>query len=467
MEQRSRQSIPSAEYHGLSRNLLIGAVPLAGFVGWGVWHALAVTQAFEGHGNRLALAWAVSFLLLWWVPLAWAERPYRATPRQQAQLDKLFVAVQILAYNEDPTALRQCIQSLFNQTRLPNRIHVVDDGSKEPPEDVRLWFLGETERLGIEGIWVRQENAGKRHAQAASLRWERDHETSDIFITLDSDSVLDTKAVAEGLKPFTDPEVHSVAGHVVVLNSRDNVLTFMTSMLYLPFTRGLRSAQSVLKRVMVNSGTLAYYRTSTLLPYLGVYENERFRGQPMQMNDDSLMTMYGLMAENGRGKAVHQPSAICFTLVPVTVKHYLNQQFRWMRGTFVRTFWWFRYMRITSVTFWMPVMELLQLVLSLVIPVALFMQTAPQDFRHIVVSTVYVGLGVNYIIALRFFSVDRSDEPWWFRLALFITSPVTGIWRLVVLRPMYFYALFTCWKIGKWGTRADGVEVGMKETIPA
>lgn len=461
--QRSRQ-VPEAHFASQSRIILLGLLPLMAFVGWGVWHALAVTQAFEGHGNRLALAWAASFLLLWWVPLAWAEKPYRVTPRQQAMLDNLFVTVQIPAYNEDEPALRACIQSLFDQTRLPNRIAVVDDGSKDPYLETKRWFIYEAKRLGIHGTWTRTVNRGKRHAQVEVLRKETD---SDIFVTLDSDSILDKKAIAEGLKPFSDPEVHSVAGHVVVLNSRDNALTFMTSMLYLPFTRGLRSAQSVLKRVMVNSGTLAFYRTRTLLPYVGTYENEMFRGKPMQMNDDSLMTMYGLMA----GKAVHQPSSICFTLVPVTVKHYLNQQFRWMRGTFVRTFWWFRYMPLTSVTFWMPVLELLQLVLSVVIPVALFMQTTPDQMGHILWSTVYVGLGVNYIIALRFFSIDRTDEPWWFRLALFITSPVTGIWRLLILRPMYFYALFTCWKVGKWGTRADGVEVGIKaepkDAVPA
>ncbi|MFJ4032991.1 hypothetical protein [Streptomyces griseoluteus] len=58
--------------------------------------------------------------------------------------------------------------------------------------------------------------------------------------------------------------------------------------------------------------------------------------------------------------------------------------------------------------------------------------------------------------------MDRSDESHWYRLALFLTAPITGIWRLLILRPMYFYAMFTCWKVGKWGTR-DTVEVGMAQ----
>ncbi|MFC0844541.1 glycosyltransferase [Streptomyces noboritoensis] len=451
--------IPTATYAPLPRLALLAVLPFTAFVGWGVWHALAVTQAFQGHGNRLALAWAASFLLLWWVPLAWREKPVSVTARQQRQLDTLFVTVQIPAYNEDEAALRQCIQSLFEQTRLPNRIHVVDDGSCDRAtgqpvtyDQTHAWFLAETDRLGIQATWTRTVNRGKRHAQMEVLA----HDDGDIFITLDSDSVLDRKAVMEGLKPFHDPGVTSVAGMVVVLNSRDNLLTFMTSMLYLPFTRGLRSAQSAMKRVMVNSGTLAFYRAETIRKYAGVYENERFRGRPMQMNDDSLFTLYGLLD----GDTVHQPSAVCFTLVPVSVRHYLNQQFRWMRGTFVRSFWWFRYLPMTGIAFWMPVMELIQLVLSVVIPAALFTDPHPHDLGAIVTSTVIVGLGVNYLIALRFYAIDRSDEPQWFRLALFLTSPLTGLWRLLILRPMYFYALFTCWKIGKWGTR-DSVEVGL------
>ncbi|MYV40787.1 glycosyltransferase [Streptomyces sp. SID1328] len=454
--------IPSATYASRRRLVFFATLPLLGFVGWGVYHTFAVLAAFDGHGNHLALAWAVSFLLLWWVPLAWKEKPYTTTPRQQQQLDELTVAVQVPVYNEDEAALKLCLQSLFEQTRRPDRIHVVDDGSLDKRtgspityDTVRAWFSEHARTYGIEATWTRTINRGKRHAQMEVLA----DDPADIFITLDSDSVLDRKAIREGLKPFADPKVKSVAGMVVVLNSRDNLLTFMTSMLYLPFTRGFRSAQSVLKRVMVNSGTLAFYRGEVIRKYADAYPNETFRGRPMQMNDDSLMTLYGLLD----GDTVHQPSAICFTLVPVSVRHYLNQQFRWMRGTFVRTFWWFRYLPITSVAWWMPVMEIAQLILSIAIPVALLTDASQRhNLTALLVSTTIVGLGVNWIIALRFFCMDRSDESHWYRLALFLTAPITGIWRLLILRPMYFYAMFTCWKVGKWGTR-DTVEVGMAQ----
>jgi hyaluronan synthase len=452
--------IPTARFASRPRLTILATLPLAAFVGWGIYHTVAVLAAFRGHGNHLALAWAVSFLLLWWVPLAWREKPCQVTEGQGCQLDTLTVTVQVPVYNEDETALRLCLRSVFEQTRKPTRIAVVDDGSTHKAtgvpityQSVKAWFLQEAARQGINATWARTPNRGKRHAQMEALATD----DGDIYVTLDSDSVLDARAIEEGIKPFVDPEVKSVAGMVVVLNSRNNFLTFMTSMLYLPFTRGFRSAQSVLKCVMVNSGTLAFYRGEIIRRYANSYPNETFRGRPMQMNDDSLMTLYSLMD----GDTVHQPSSICFTLVPVTVKHYLNQQFRWMRGTFVRTFWWWRYLPMTGIAFWMPVMEVTQLLLSVAIPVALLTDARQRPtWFALLTSVTIVGLGVNYIIALRFFSIDRSDEQWWFRWALFLTAPLTGIWRMLILRPMYFYAMFTCWKVGKWGTR-DAVEVGI------
>lgn len=452
--------IPNAHFAGQRRNLTLAALPIAGFVVWAVEHAIGTAAAFAGHGNSLAFAWFVSFGLLWWIPLAWAEKPITATERQQRQLDVLVVTVQIPAYNEDEAALRDCLRSVFEQTRKVDRIRVVDDGSGDKDTgrpitypEVRAWFLREAATLGIVATWDRTVNRGKRHAQMHVLA----DDPGDIFVTLDSDSVLDRNAVLEGLKPFRDPQVKSVAGMVVVLNSKSNLLTLGLCMLYTPFTRGFRSAQSVLKRVMVNSGTLAFYRGDIIRKYAGTYENEEFFGRPMQMNDDSMLTMYAML----EGDTVHQPSSIVFTLVPEKWAHYRNQSMRWMRGTFVRSFWWLRYFSPTSAGFWMPVVELVQLLLSIVIPVALVTDGSQRAHAgSLVLSVALVALAMNYLIALRFFMIKRDDETLRFHLLLFALAPLAGLWRMLVLRPMHLYAMATCWKVSKWGTR-ESVEVGM------
>jgi hyaluronan synthase len=434
--------------------LLLAAVPVVGFVAWTCWHTANVASAFTGHGNRLAFAWAVSFLLLWWVPVSWFERPYKVTERQERQLSDLTVVVLIPIYNEDSAALRACLESVIGQSRVPDRVRAVDDGSTEPYVEISEWFLSAARAAGIDATWQRTVNQGKRHAQMTAMAGDE----SDVIVTLDSDSVLDFRAIEEGVRPFADPEVTSVAGLVAVLNTKKNWLTFLTAMMYTPFTRGFRSAQSVLRCVLVNSGTLALYRGSVIRRYAGVYENETFWGRPMQMNDDSMLTFYGLL----HGHAVHQPTCVAYTLVPDRMSPYFRQQLRWMRGTFVRTFWWFRYSRFSSPMFWMPLLELVQLLLSVVIPIALLMQPAARAHAgELAIATLMVGAAVNWTIALRFFMVRRSDEPFWFHFLLVAAAPLAGLWRLFVVKPLYFYALATFWRIGSWGTREKGAEVGL------
>jgi hyaluronan synthase len=452
--------IPDAAYVGHRWNAVLATVPMVGCVIWGVDHTLAVVGAFQGHGSDFALIWLISFALLWWIPVSWFEKPITANARQLRYLDSLVVVVQVPVYNEDEDALKNCLQSVFEQSRRVDRIRVVDDGSINKTtgelityEPVKAWFFAEAQRRGVQATWDRTVNRGKRWAQMHVLA----NDPGDIFVTLDSDSVLDREAVAEGLKPFKDSKVKSVAGMVVVLNSRTNLLTAALCTLYTPFTRGFRSAQSVLKRVMVNSGTLAFYRGEVVRKYAGVYENEEFLGRPMQMNDDSMLTMYAMLD----GDTVHQPSSIVFTLVPTAWKHYRNQTMRWMRGTFVRTLWWFKYMPLTGAGFWVPFVEILQLILSIEVPIALLLNDqARAHLKDLGWSVLVVAVVMNYVISLRFFTIKRSDESIWWHLLLFALAPLTGLWRTLILRPMHIYAMLTCWKVQKWGTR-EVVEVGM------
>ncbi|MFB4318033.1 glycosyltransferase [Actinomadura sp. 21ATH] len=447
------EEAPSARYARSRTLFVVGSLPLIAFAVWGGYHLATVVGAFGRlDTTSLAAAWLMSFLAQWWVPLAWLERPFPVRP------ESLVVTVQIPVYNEDPATLRACLRSVLAQSRRPDRVRVVNDGSVERGVPVkyariRKEFLREARALGVRVTWDRTENRGKRFAQMHVLA----DDDADIFVTLDSDSVLDRHAIREGLAPFADPKVRSVAGQVLVLNRTANPLTRLTGVLYLPFTRGLRSAQSVLRRVTINSGTLAFYRGDVVRRYAGVYENERFAGRPMQMNDDSMLTFYALL----EGDTVHQPSALVFTLVPERFGHYFNQQLRWMRGTTVRHLWWLRYMPLTGVVFWTTVAEYAHLVLAIVLPVTLVMHDGHRgDLGAIGAAALQIGLAMNYLVALRLFTVRRSDEPLASLVLAYVLSPVASLWRLLVLRPLYLYAMVTCRRIGRWGTR-DGVEVAL------
>ncbi|GAA3984927.1 hypothetical protein GCM10022384_36640 [Streptomyces marokkonensis] len=458
---RAGPGLPGARYVPVDGKGALGALPLLALVvGWGAWHLLQLTVWRDSTGPGLGYVWLASFLLLWWLPVCWLERPATVTDSEQQGIDGLRVTVQVPVYNEDAQVLRACLESVFAQSRRVQRVCVVDDGSVdgvtgEPLlyDAERAWFLDQAGRLGIEATWDRTPNRGKRWAQMHVLA----EDDADVFATLDSDSVLDEHAVAEGLKPFADPRVQSVAGLVVPLNVRTNVLTRLTTVLYVPFTRGLRSAQSVLGSVLINSGTLAFYRADVVRKHAGVYEREAFRGVPMQMNDDSMLTMYARL----EGRTVHQPSAVCFTLVPDRAHHYFRQQLRWMRGTTVRHLWWLRHMPLRSLAFWMPVVEYAHLVLALLLPVVVLVTPELRgQWGPLAQYTLILGCALNYLVSLRLFAIRRTDETLSHQVLMFALSPVAGLWRLMVLRPLYLYAMATCWQIGSWGTRAR-VEVGV------
>ncbi|GAA1664314.1 hyaluronan synthase HasA [Nonomuraea maheshkhaliensis] len=444
----------TARYAGSGGLLVLGAFAVAACSAWAVTQLATLTGA-AGH---LPIVWLVSLALLWWLPLSWMERPIKVPPDARERIDALRVTVQIPVYNEDPEALRACLRSVLTQSRPVNRVRVVDDGSAfagEPVryDDVRRDFECEAMLRGIETTWDRTGNRGKRFAQMHVLA----EDDGDVFLTLDSDSVLDRHAVREGLAPFADPRVRSVAGHVLVLNRTAGLLTRLTGVLYLPFTSGLRSAQSVLRRVTMNSGALAFYRADVVRACAGAYENERFRGRPTQMNDDSMLTFYASLS----GHTVHQPSSMVFTLAPERLGHYAKQQLRWMRGTAVRHLWWLRYQPLTGPVFWTTVAEYLHLLLALAVPVVLVADPAYRGrLGELALAAAQAGAAMNYLMALRLFTVRRSDESAGARLLAFALAPLASVWRSLVLRPMYVYALLTCRRVNRWGTRGS-VEVSL------
>jgi hypothetical protein len=148
----------------------------------------------------VAIAFVVAQLIL-----AWQQKPFTVTKRQLAQLDRLWVTVNIPVYNEDPAILDRTIYALFTQTRLPDHVQVVDDGSAQDYSEVREWWDA-YHPPGVRFSWVRQLNAGKKHAQAVTFNDDFD---ADIFVTIDSDSALDCCALDEGLKPFASTRISS------------------------------------------------------------------------------------------------------------------------------------------------------------------------------------------------------------------------------------------------------------------
>jgi hyaluronan synthase len=422
-------------------------------IGVATWSVLYFRDTSRG---SLAVAWTgLSAMILIQLVLAWSEAPVRVKPAQEARLDQLNVTVSIPVYNEDPAALLLVAQSMVRQTRPPRRVEFVDDGSdKFDYRDVRakLAILARRHR-DIEFSWVRTERtegSGKRAAQAVTFANDR---RAEIFATIDSDTILDPRAIEEGLKPFANPRVTSVAAVLLTYNSGTNLLTALTEIWLTVYQLGIRSAWSRLGRVMINSGGLAFYRASVVREALPAYLNETFFGRPVRFSDDSMLTFFAML----RGRTVQQPTCFAFTIMPETISHHVRQQLRWMRGSTIRSFWWFRYLSPWQLGWWLALLSWVSFSLTSSLLLALFVIAPIADGKLPPAPSLFFLVVVRYVGSLRCLLIRRSDQNLWMRLAAFACMPLVSLWSMTVLRVLRVYAIFTCLQNG-WGTRKS-VEV--------
>lgn len=381
--------------------------------------------------------------------LAWFERPYTVKRRDRARLDGLRVTVNVPVYNEDPALLDRALYALARQTRLPDCVSVVDDGSKQDYAEVRDWWLAYWPTCS-ELRWERQANRGKKYAQAATFA---NDPRADIFVTIDSDTALAVNAIEEGLKPFADPRVQSVAGLELPMNLRRNWITWLNGVRSVIWQLVSCSAQSVVGDVLVNRGTYALYRAEVIRDNLRAYVEEQFFGHHVYLGDDAALTLFA----RGRGRAVQQPSAVQFAMYPESLSHHLRQWVRWMRGLTVRTFWRVRYLPVWSYGWWFTVLSLWGFFASTA--ALLSVAVLWPGSRAYLVTAVTASAGWAWLMALRVFCVARSDERWWVRLMMFLLAPVAGVWVAFVLRWLRIHGIFTCTKDG-WNTRQK-IEVGL------
>jgi len=428
------------------RYIALGLILILILMGWTARHIIQIVQISNGQPqNQFSILWVLVFgSLMWHLGLAWMEKPYKTNKRQQKKLDKLVVTLNVPIYNEDPRVVRLVLNSLIGQTRKPNRIQVVDDGSEEDYKNIRKWWYRKAKAAGIKASWVRTENSGKRHAQLTTFLKDDD---ADIFITIDSDTVIESNGVEEGLKPFARKDVTSVAAIILAQNSSASWFTRLTDPWLLTFQLGVRSALSKLGSVLVNSGNYSLYRAKIIREGADVYANEHFFGHPVQFSDDSLLTTFAYL----KGRTVQQPTAIGFTVLPENVNHHLRQQLRWMRGSFIRYWWRFRYLPIRSFAYWEHFASWLNFSL-IFFAFGYIWVYAPLINHKVIPGLLLFSVLTSYAISLKYLTIQRSDQSFRWQVLTYLMSPIMMLWTALFLRPLRIYSMITCYKTG-WGTR--------------
>jgi hyaluronan synthase len=397
-------------------------------------------------GYRWVLgAWmtGTTMVIVQWL-LSWLDRSPRLD--EQPGLDRLYVAISMPVYNEDPRILDRTLWAAINQERRPQRIDVVDDGSVIDYTALRAHWEGEHNGCVIR--WIRQANGGKKAAQARTFS---DPGSADIIVTVDSDSALESSAIRRGLTQFADPRVQSVAGMELAYNFRHNWLTRTVYARTLFFQVVACGAQSAFGDVLVNRGPFAMYRADLLAETCDAYTQETFWGRRIKLGDDAALTLFA----RGRGRAVQQSDAFVFSMFPEKLSHHLRQWTRWMRGSTIRNCWRIRYLPVLSYAWWYTFVSAFLFLMAIAGPVCMAV-TWPTS-EGVVLWTTGALVPWAWLSGMRVLAVRRSDERGWSRLITWACYPTSILWMMFVLHWVRVWSILTFLRQG-WQTRQHGAE---------
>jgi hyaluronan synthase len=437
-----RYEIPEVRFcRKRARGLFLSGIFLSGWVAWHLgWESLVLA---------LCAAPSIGFRAVSWI-LSWFDKPaVVASARARQQLDRLHVTVAVPAYNEDPGLLDRCLYALVNQSRQPQLICVVDDGSQTDYTALRSHWEGFWPG-GLEVRWMRQHNQGKRRAHAVVFDTVPN---TDIFITVDSDTTLEHRAIEEGLKPFRSRGVMSVAGIELGFNATANLLTRLQCSLQLFAQSVIGAAWSVAGDMYTNRGPFALYRATAIRKYMPVYRDEFFCGRRITLGDDSLLAL----CASAEGRSVQQLSAFGLTMWPENLSHHLRQRLRWARGRTVRNFWRVKYRPVFSYCWWFTIAGIYDLLFSVCF-VALMAAAWPASESDVIRALIILAI-LSVPNSLRTLCFLRSDETLADRILLLLIRPFAALWSsLVLARLVRLWGTVTFLKQG-WTTRQHGAEL--------
>ncbi|MDO6818285.1 glycosyltransferase family 2 protein [Zobellia sp. 1_MG-2023] len=235
------------------------------------------------------------------------------------------VTVIVPAYNEGKQVydtLMSLAESDFPHEKL--QLLSIDDGSKD---DTWHWMKEAKKVLGDRvTIFQQPKNMGKRHGLYRGFN----EGTGEIFVTVDSDSIVDKDTLRNLVSPFVVNEnCGAVAGNIRVLNNKRALLPKMLDVSFVMSFEFVRSAESALNSVLCTPGALAAYRRTAVFNCLDAWINQTFMGQPSDIGEDRAMT--NMILKQGY-HVLFQRNAYAYTNVPEKYKGLYKMFIRWGRS---------------------------------------------------------------------------------------------------------------------------------------
>src|SRR5438128_2599556 len=227
------------------------------------------------------------------------------------------VTVLIPAHNEEGVII-QTVTSLLASDYPAKPVIVVNDGSTDDTRMLLDSHFGDDPRVQI----IHQVNRGK----AAALNNALSHAQTEIVVTIDADTEVESDAIRQLLRDFSAPQTGAVAGNVKVGN-RSRWLTRWQALEYITSQNMEKRAFDLLNCITVVPGALGAWRKQAIEAAGGITADT--------VAEDADLTV----AIRRLGWRVsYEESAVAWTEAPETAGALIRQRFRWTFGT-LQSFW--------------------------------------------------------------------------------------------------------------------------------
>ncbi|PAE32002.1 poly-beta-1,6 N-acetyl-D-glucosamine synthase [Bacillus sp. 7884-1] len=227
-----------------------------------------------------------------------------------------FVSLLIPAFNEEQT-IEETIR-YASKLNYPNyEIIVINDGSKDRTLEILSSILDSYPKLRIVNV---VSNKGKANALKQGVLASK----GEIIATIDSDAILDKDALKYVIPHFITPNngerVGAVTGNPRIRN-RTNLLSKIQLVEYASIIGLIKRTQRVLGKVMTVSGVFVVFRKKALLD-AGMWDTDL-------VTEDIGVTW---KLQRRFWDIRYEPKAVCWMLVPESIKGIWKQRLRWTQG---------------------------------------------------------------------------------------------------------------------------------------
>ncbi|WP_249366596.1 poly-beta-1,6-N-acetyl-D-glucosamine synthase [Neobacillus rhizophilus] len=227
-----------------------------------------------------------------------------------------FVSLLIPAYNEEKT-IEETINYVSHLNYPHYEVIVINDGSNDRTLEILKSLLHLNSKLRVVNV---VDNKGKANALKQGVLASK----GELIATIDSDAILDKDALKYIIPHFITPHngerVGAVTGNPRIRN-RTSLLSKVQLVEYSSIIGLIKRTQRIIGKVMTVSGVFVVFRKKALLD-AGMWDTDL-------ITDDIGVTW---KLQRRFWDVRYEPRALCWMLVPETIKGICKQRLRWTQG---------------------------------------------------------------------------------------------------------------------------------------